>query len=29
MGGATNEEWTIRKVKINPTVDPKRFAGES
>jgi hypothetical protein len=27
--GTTNEEWTIRKVKVNPRVDPKRFAGES
>jgi len=28
-GGATNEEWTVRKVKVNPKVDAKRFAGES
>lgn len=29
MAGTTTEEWSIRKVKVNPTVDPKRFAGES
>jgi hypothetical protein len=29
MAGTTTEEWTIRKVKVNPKVDPKRFAGES
>jgi len=29
MSGTTTEEWTIRKIKVNPTVDPKRFAGES
>ena len=28
-GGATNEEWTINKVKINPKIDPKKFAIES
>jgi hypothetical protein len=29
IAGATTEEWTVRKVKVNPKVDPKRFAGES
>jgi hypothetical protein len=29
MAGTTTEEWTIRKIKVNPKVDPKRFAGES
>lgn len=29
MAGTTTEEWTINKVKLNPKVDPKRFAGES
>ena len=29
MAGTTTEEWSIRKVKVNPKVDPKRFAGES
>lgn len=29
MAGSTTEEWTINKVKVNPKVDPKRFAGES
>ncbi len=29
MGSATIEEWTVTKVKVNPKVDPKRFAGES
>lgn len=29
MGTETTEEWTVSKVKINPTIDPKRFAGES
>lgn len=27
MAGATNEEWTISKVKINPKIDPKKFEG--
>ena len=26
--GETNEEWTINKVKVNPKIDPKTFAGE-
>lgn len=26
--GATNEEWTINKVKVNPKIDPKKFSGE-
>ena len=26
--GETNEEWTISKVKVNPTIDPKKFAVE-
>lgn len=25
-GGTTTEEWTITNVKINPNLDPKRFA---
>ena len=29
MGPETTEEWTISKVKVNPKIDPKRFAGES
>jgi hypothetical protein len=29
MGGETIEEWTVSKVKVNPKIDPKRFAGES
>jgi hypothetical protein len=29
MGSETTEEWTITKVKINPKIDPKRFAAES
>jgi hypothetical protein len=29
MAGTTTEEWTVQKVKVNPKVDPKRFAGES
>ncbi len=29
MGGETTEEWTISKVKVNPKIDPRRFAGES
>jgi hypothetical protein len=28
-GGATTEEWTINKVRINPTIDPKKFAVKS
>lgn len=26
VAGATNEEWTINKVKINPKIDTKKFA---
>ena len=26
VGGETNEEWTIAKVKINPKIDAKKFA---
>jgi hypothetical protein len=29
MDGTTTEEWTVTKVKVNPKVDPKRFAGDS
>src|SRR6266545_1165176 len=29
MAGTTTEEWSVGKVKVNPKVDPKRFAGES
>lgn len=28
MAGTTSEEWTVNKVKVNPKVDQKRFAGE-
>ena len=28
-GGTTGEEWTVSKVKINPKIDPKKFAVES
>jgi len=27
--GTTTEEWTVTRIKVNPKVDPKRFAGES
>jgi hypothetical protein len=27
IAGTTSEEWTIRKVRINPEIDPKRFDG--
>ena len=27
--GTTTEEWTVSQIKVNPKVDPKRFAGES
>ena len=27
MGGATTEEWTVSKVKVNPKIDPKKFEG--
>jgi len=26
MGSETTEEWTISKIKVNPKVEPKRFA---
>jgi len=26
-GGATSEEWSVTKVKVNPTIDPKKFDG--
>ncbi len=29
MGSETTEEWTVSKVKVNPKIDPKRFASES
>jgi len=29
IGSETTEEWTVSKVKVNPKIDPKRFAGES
>ena len=29
MGSETTEEWTVSKVKVNPKIDPKRFAGEA
>lgn len=27
MSGATNEEWTVNKVKVNPRIDARRFEG--
>lgn len=27
MNGATNEEWTITRVRVNPKIDPKKFEG--
>ena len=27
--GTTTEEWTVNRIKVNPKVDPKRFAGDS
>ena len=27
--GTTTEEWTVSRIKVNPKVDPKRFAGDS
>lgn len=29
MGSETTEEWSVSKVKVNPKIDAKRFAGES
>jgi hypothetical protein len=29
MGSETTEEWTVSKIKVNPKIDAKRFAGES
>ena len=29
MGNETTEEWTVSKIKVNPKIDAKRFAGES
>lgn len=29
MGSTTTEEWTVSKIKINPKIDPKKFAVES
>jgi hypothetical protein len=29
MGSETTEEWTVSKIKVNPKIDPKRFASES
>ena len=29
MGSETTEEWTVSKIKVNPKIDPRRFAGES
>ena len=26
VGGETNEEWTVSKVKVNPKIDAKKFA---
>ena len=27
--GTTTEEWTVNRIKVNPRIDPKRFAGDS
>ncbi len=29
IAGATTEEWTFSKVKVNPKIDPKKFQSES
>ena len=29
MGSETTEEWTVNRVKINPSIDPKKFAVKS
>ena len=29
IGADTTEEWTVSKVRVNPKVDARRFAGES
>jgi hypothetical protein len=29
VDGTTTEEWTVTRIKVNPKVDPIRFAGES
>lgn len=29
VGGATDEEWTVTSVKVNPKVDPKKFQVKS
>jgi hypothetical protein len=29
IAGTTTEEWTVTRIKVNPKVDPKRFAGDS
>jgi hypothetical protein len=29
MAGTTIEEWNVTKVKVNPKIDPKKFASES
>ena len=29
MAGTTTEEWTVSKIKVNPKVDARRFAGDS
>ena len=28
IGGTTNEEWTVTRVKVNPKLDPKKFEAE-
>ena len=25
FAGATTEQWTVSKVKVNPKIDPKKF----
>ena len=29
MGSTTTEEWSVSKIKVNPKIDPKKFAVES
>jgi len=29
IGADTMEEWSVSKVKVNPKIDPKKFAVES
>ena len=29
VDGTTTEEWTVNRIRVNPKVDAKRFAGQS